>query len=356
MAASGEEPSVASGLGSIMRSALTAADGDLALVALRVDEKRLVIQDAVGPLAEDMVGNLMLIEETVLGPVLLTGRPLLVTDYPVRGAAPPSVRRRIGSVIMAPLRTGQRSVTGVLAIGRLVEHPVFGPDDLDRLVALVQASTAAREVEVAHAERRLARLVEERARIRDDLHDNVIQEIFAASMALQSIAERLADSGVAGEIVRQVQALDATTERIRGLISDLPTGRENPESMPLPKRLVAIVDSVTAALRCLPVVRFIGPVDAAVSGELALDLEAVLREALSNVARHAAAGTVEVRVTVGDGRLVLDVVDDGRGLGRPTRRSGLNNMARRAQRHGGALRLSTPERGGTRLSWDVPLP
>jgi signal transduction histidine kinase len=253
------------------------------------------------------------------------------------------------------LRAGLRSVTGVLAVGRRVGRPAFGPDDLDDLVALVQSSTAAREVEVAQAERRLARLVEERARIRDDLHDNVIQEIFAASMALQSVADRLEDSDVARDIARQVQALDATTERIRALISDLPTGPESPESMPLPKRLVAIVDSVTAALRCLPVVRFIGPVDAAVRGELALDLEAVLRETLSNVARHAAAGTVEVRVTVADDRLVLDVVDDGRGLGDPARRSGLNNMARRAQRHGGQLRLSTPEGGGTRVTWDVPL-
>ena len=342
------------GLHLIMRSAMGAAGGDFAMVALRVDDKRLVIQDAVGPLAEDMVGNLMLIEQSVAEPVLRTGEPRLVTDYPVRGAAAPPVRRQIGCVIMAPLTDGAR-VTGALAVGRLVDRPIFDEDDLAALVRLVEASAAAREVEVAHDERRLAQLVEERARIRDDLHDNVIQEIFAATMALQAIADRLGGSEVAQQIGRQVSALDATTERIRGLISDLPTGPENPESMPLPKRLVAIVDSVTAALRCLPTVQFVGPVDAAVTGELALDLEAVLREALSNVARHAAAGAVQVQVVASDERLVLEVVDDGRGLGEPTRRSGLDTIARRAQRHGGTLRFSTPESGGTRLTWDVPL-
>ena len=342
------------GLDLIMRSAMGAAGGDFAIVALRVDEKRLVIQDAVGPLAENMVGNMMLIDDSVAAPVLRTGEPRLVTDYPVRGGATAPVRRQIGSVIMAPLMAGPR-IAGALAVGRLVDRPVFAADDLAALVRLVEASATAREIEVANDERRLARLVEERARIRDDLHDNVIQEIFAATMALQAIADRLGGSEVAQEIGRQVAALDATTARIRGLTSDLPTGRENPESMPLPKRLVAIVDSVTAALRCLPTIRFVGPVDAAVTDELALDLEAVLREALSNVARHAAAHAVQVKVMAADGRLVLDVTDDGRGLGEPTRRSGLDTIARRAQRHGGTLRFSTPEGGGTCLTWDVPL-
>lgn len=337
-----------------MRSAVRATDGDLVLVALRVDGTRLVIEDALGPLAEDMVGNLMPIEESVAAPVLHTGEPRLVADYPVRGAAAPAVRRRIGSVIMAPLSV-EGSVAGVLAVGRLADRAPFERADLDGLVALTAASADGRAIELAQAGRRIAGLIEERARIRDDLHDNVIQEIFAAGMALHAVAERLTGTEGADEVARQVRALDATTDRIRALISDLPTGSENPESMPLPKRLLAIVDSVTAALRCLPVVRFRGPVDAAVVGELALDLEAVLREALSNVARHAAATSVEVRVVVARGRVVLDVVDDGRGLGRPGRRSGLDNIARRAQRHGGELRLTTPEGGGTRLTWDVPL-
>ncbi len=351
-----DDASVAAGhgLNVIMRAALRGADGDFAIVALRVDEKRLVIHDAVGPLAINMVGNVMLVRESVAGPVLLSGRPVLVADYPERGAAPPPVRRQIGSVIMVPLGAGDR-ITGVLAVGRRAERPVFTPQELDELAAFVRRSSAPREVELAHEQRRLARLVEERARIRDDLHDHVIQEIFAAAMALQAVAERLGDSAEGREVARQVDGLDATTQRIRGLISDLPTGRENPESMPLPMRLVAIVDSVTVALKCLPTVQFVGAVDALVTGELSLDLEAVLREALSNVARHAAAGSVQIQVAATDGRLVLDVIDDGRGIGDPGRRSGLDNMFRRAQRHGGVLELATPAGGGTQVTWAVPL-
>jgi signal transduction histidine kinase len=156
-------------------------------------------------------------------------------------------------------------------------------------------------------------------------------------------------------VLTQIEALDATTRRIRSLISDLPPADMHAPSLPLTKRLVAIVDSFTPALRCLPTVEFVGPVESSIEGEVARDLEAVLREALSNVARHAAASSVRIQVAVQRDRLVLDVVDDGRGLGKPLRTSGLGNIRRRAERHGGELQLTVPRKGGTHLSWTVPL-
>jgi signal transduction histidine kinase len=344
----------AHGLPVILRSAIRGALGDLGLVALRVDEERLIIHAGLGPLAEDMVGNLMRISDSVAMSVLLTGAPALVDDYPTRGGAAPDVRSQIGSVIIVPLIAGGR-VEGALAVGRLIGSPALTHADLDQLDAFVRRTGTARELADAREELRTARLVEDRTRIRDDLHDHIIQELFAAGMALQAVAAEIGDDEQRRLVLSQVDALDGTTNRIRMLINDMPAGQVSSPALPLVKRLIAIVDSLTPALRCLPTVRFAGPVEASVATELAGDLEAVLREALSNVARHAGATSVQVQVGVDAGRLTLDVIDDGCGVGEPVRRSGLENMRRRAIRHAGELVLSTPPDGGTHLRWDVAL-
>ncbi|MDT4941124.1 MAG: hypothetical protein QOJ34_1213 [Pseudonocardiales bacterium] len=344
----------AHGLPVILRSAIRGARGDFGLVALRVDEQRLVIHAGVGPLAENMVGNLMPVGDSVAASVLLTGEPLLVADYAQRGGAASEVRVQIGSVIVVPLVAHGR-VEGALAVGRLIDRPPLSSAELDQLDAFVRRTGTARELADAHQERRSARLVEDRARIRDDLHDHIIQELFAAGMALQAVAERLPDQDHRQLVLNQVDALDGTTNRIRSLINDMPAGRVNSPSLPLSKRLLAIVDSLTPALRCLPTVRFAGPVEAAVGSDLAGDLEAVLREAVSNVARHAGASSVRIEVRAEGGRLVLDVIDDGRGFGEPARTSGLEHMRRRAARHGGELVIATAAGGGTHLCWTVPL-
>lgn len=344
----------AHGLPVILRSAIRGTDADFGLVALPVDEQRLIIHAGIGPLAEDMVGNLMRIRDSVAAPVLLDGEPLLVPDYPQRGGAAADVRVQIGSVVIVPL-TAKGRVEGALTVGRFVGHPALTANELEQLGAFVRRIGTARELADAREERRTARLVEDRARIRDDLHDHIIQELFAAGMALQAIAGQLPEPEHRRLVMTQVDALDGTTNRIRSLINDMPgAGIESP-SLPLTKRLVAIVDSLTPALRCLPTVHFAGPVEGSVESELAGDLEAVLREALSNVARHAGATSVQVAVAVSEGRLVLDVIDDGCGVTAPTRDSGLEHMRRRAARHGGELTLSTPPGGGTHLRWDAEL-
>ena len=338
----------------ILRGAMLGAGGDLALVALRIDEQRLVIQDGIGPLATDMAGNVMRIRDSVAADVLLEGRAVLVPDYPRAGAAAPGVRVQIGSVIVVPLRAGDR-VAGALAVGRLTGRPTFDDADLTQLVAFVDRVGVAREIADAHDERRTARLVEDLGRIREDLHDNVIQELFAIGMSLQATARELSETEEREAVLAQVDALDATTRRIRRLITGLPGEDVDVLSLPLSTRLVAIVDSLTPALQCLPTVSFVGPVEASVRPELAAELEAVLREALSNIARHASASSVTVRVAVADGRVSLTVVDDGRGIGTPARTSGLATMRRRATRHRGDLVITTPQGGGTQLSWSVPL-
>lgn len=335
-----------------MRAAMRGLRGDFALVAIRTDDDRLMIQSAMGPLAENMVGNLMLIDESVAAPVFRSGQALLVPDYPARGAAAVEVRAEIGSVVVVPLEA-DGYVEAALAVGRLSGQPSFTTSALDELAAFVRRAGTAREVERAREERQMARLVEDRARIRADLHDHVIQELFAATMALHSVAGSLDHAEHRQLIDIQIDALDATSKRIRALISEMPGRVMSARRPSLPKRLVAIVDSLTPALGCLPTVSFIGPVESSVDEVLGDDLEAVLREALTNVARHAGARSVRVRVAVADATLTLDVIDDGCGMGDPARRSGLRNMEVRAERHHGELGYLAPAGGGTRLTWQA---
>src|SRR5262249_39663591 len=159
----------------------------------RVDTERLIIHAGLGPLAEDMVGNLMRVRDSVAASVLLTGEPLLVGDYPRRGGAAPNVRVQIGSVVVVPLRA-LGAVEGALAVGRLVGRPGLTSTDLDQLNAFVIRTGTARELADAREELRMARLVEDRVRIRDDLHDHVIQELYAAGMALQALAARMTNA------------------------------------------------------------------------------------------------------------------------------------------------------------------
>jgi signal transduction histidine kinase len=343
------------GLNVIMRSAMRGVRGDFALVAVKIDHERLLVQAGLGPLAEDMVGNLMPMSESVAAPVFLTGHPLLIPDYPREGAADEQIRRHIGSVVIVPLIVDRR-VEGALAVGRLSGRECFLDSELDAMSAFIQRTGTARELEQMHEERRTARLIEDRARLYADLHDNVIQELFAAGMTLDSVARSMADEVQRNQVLAQVDALDATMTRIRGLISDVPGSAYGVRSLPLPKQVVAIVDSLTPALRCLPTVMFVGPVDSSARNGLAKDVEAVLREGLSNVARHAAATAVQVRLSALDDELVIEIIDNGRGFGNPTRRSGVRNMGLRAGRHNGHVRFTTPEGGGTHLRWSALVP
>jgi two-component system, NarL family, sensor histidine kinase DevS len=191
----------------------------------------------------------------------------------------------------------------------------------------------------------------ERDRIARDLHDLAIQRLFAAGISLQG-TQTLAPAPVAERIDRVIDELDATISEIRSTIFTLQHGPQQAAS--LRARLLEQASKAAGGLGFAPRVVFSGPVDAAVPDQVAEHLLAVVREALSNVARHAGARSVEVSVDAAD-ELVLRVVDDGRGLGPSTRRSGLGNMADRARELGGSFSATGEDGAGTRLEWRVPL-
>jgi PAS domain S-box-containing protein len=210
----------------------------------------------------------------------------------------------------------------------------------------VRAEAALRE-----AEREMAMLAD-RERIARDLHDLVIQRLFATGMSLQAVVP-LAPPPAAERIQHAIDDLDGTIRDIRRAIFELQSHRATGSSTRA--AVIAIADELAPSLGFAPQVSFAGPVDALVTGEVADHLLAAVRELLANVARHAGATTVTVDLTVGDD-IVLRVADDGRGIAATSRRSGLANLAERAAALGGSFSVGPGPRGGTTATWRVPIP
>ena len=206
------------------------------------------------------------------------------------------------------------------------------------------------------AQQQLARrldVYQDRDRIARDLHDLVIQRVFAAGLALQSLLPRMTELEARHRVQAVVSQLDDTVRDIRTTIFDLNTtgGAEHGES--LRRRLLDLVtEGCGDTLR--PTVRMSGAVDSLVTGELAADVEAVVREAVSNAARHSGGSHVTVTLDVAD-EVVVEVLDDGGGIDDRAARSGLRNVEERARRHGGTATIARQQEGGTLLRWSAPL-
>jgi signal transduction histidine kinase len=226
----------------------------------------------------------------------------------------------------------------------------------DPEVALVEtfAGQAALALERASAQdqRELLAVLGDRERIARDLHDVVIQRLFAAGMQLQTAGQLAVRPEVQERIDRVVDDLDTTIRDIRGAIFELRGSAPGSVRADLRR----IVDEARASLGFRPQLRIDGPVDTAVPEDARTSLFAVLREALSNVARHARASAVNVAVTVRDGQLELTVTDNGSGVQEPEARTGqgLRNMRARADDLGGTFTVAVADPPpGTAVSWRV---
>ena len=194
--------------------------------------------------------------------------------------------------------------------------------------------------------------LEERERIAADLHDHVIQRLFAAGLSLQSVAAAVGGGRAGERLAATIDDLDETISQIRTTIFRLQhvTQRANRS---VRGGILDVVADLVPALGFQPSLRFEGALEQAAGDDIVEDLLAVLREALTNVVRHASARSVTVKIGADAERLVLRVQDDGIGIA-SDRASGLANMRRRAERHGGTLTVSRREPSGTLLCWQVP--
>jgi signal transduction histidine kinase len=277
---------------------------------------------------------------------LLAGSPAAFLDH---GAD--SVPADLGPSVAVPMRSGER-VIGVLVALRRVGGEPYRATEVPLVTSFAeQAALALGIAEKSRAQRQLDVLAD-RDRIARDLHDHVIQRLFATGLKLQSTLRRAVRSDVQDRIQQAVDELDETVREIRTSIFDLHSADQGGEGVR--RRLLDTVDEIVAGSAMTPSIRTSGPVDTLVPADLVPHLLAAVREGTTNAVRHSGGRTVTLTLEAG-ADLVLQIVDDGTGMPDDVARSGLHNLAERAQGLGGTLEVRRRPGGGTRLAWRVPL-
>ena len=209
----------------------------------------------------------------------------------------------------------------------------------------------AQELVTARADQQKVALLEDRDRIARDLHDHVIQGLFAAGLTIQSVAAR-SDPDLAQQLGRSVADINGTIRQIRTSIFQL-TSTDTTE-IGLRAAVLAVVRQVTPLLGFEPTIRFSGPVDTVIPAAIHHEIEAVVRESVTNAAKHARSTQLVVQLAVDSTTLSVAIADNGIGVGQPQRLSGLRNLNRRANQLGGTLRVAKREPTGTQILWTIP--
>ncbi|MGH3396092.1 MAG: GAF domain-containing protein [Streptosporangiaceae bacterium] len=350
---SGAEPGEVLAL--VTEQAREISGADLVVLALPAGNGRqLVIEHAAGDAASEAIGIVLPVEGSVSGIVLDSGKPLVIPDFSADRRAAPAAREHLhlGPAVVVPLGA-PGNVRGILTAGRRPGMLPLPPQAVEVLITF--AAQAGVGLELAEHRRDAERfaVLDDRDRIARDLHDLVIQRLYATGMSLEGVTARAGDSEIGRRVSSAVDALDDAIKEIRSAIFSLHS-RPDPRQARLRAQILAVADEAAEVLGFAPGLRMAGRLDDEVPAEAGEHLLGALREALSNAARHAAATKVEVTVEAGP-QLVLTVRDDGTGIKDTTRRSGLGNLAERAELLGGTLKIIAPEGGGTELIWRVPL-
>ncbi|MGW7693242.1 sensor histidine kinase [Streptomyces asiaticus] len=352
---SGTEPAAV--LESFTAALREMAGADLVTLAIPVgDSGELVIEAASGTRAEDARG-LVLGAATLAAKVFDSGETItsdaVSADPRATGGSAAIVE--LGPAFFVPLGTRDH-VRGVLQVANVPGGPVFTDAVIDMVIGYGNQAALALEVAEHRQDADRMLVLNDRDRIARDLHDLVIQRLFAGALTLQSTLGSLADRPQVGtRIQRVVDDLDDTIKVIRSTIYSLGE-RDRARSEGLRARLVAAMERAAEALGFAPALRMTGLLDTNVPAGHAEHMLAVAGEALSNAARHAQATAVDVSVEVTDTALRLKVADNGHGIDPAvTRRSGLANLQRRAEELGGSFSLRPNEPSGTVVEWAAPL-
>jgi len=334
----------------IARRAREVAEAGLVLVLL-YDEAadRFTVEAVDGPQCPPggLVGAVLSGVDTAFHAAVTASQPMLLED--LSSAAQWPVPVPSGPAMVAPLGRSE-ALHGVLIVGHRAGHDA-GDDDGALLSSFADQAALALERARAQEERELLVVLEDRERIARDLHDVVIQRLFATGMELQSAVPHTTRPEVAKRINNAVDALDETIRDIRRSIFELRT----PAGASLRTQLRETVDAAAESLGLRPVLDTSGPVDSAVPDDIVPEILAVLREALANVARHAQASVVRVSVLAADDQVVVMVEDNGVGADPARARGGLVNLRDRAGDLGGTFTVRPRDGGGTVIDWRVPL-
>jgi signal transduction histidine kinase len=338
-------------ISTVVSRVLTLAEADIAWMMRPADLiSAYVIDRARGRDATVVEGTTLTLPASGLDGMLAERHPRLVDDAG-SGAIVLADGGRIGPMMVVPL-DGAPTSGGVLLVGRMVGARRFSAADLEMAADFAGQASIALTLAAARADRQRMDLLEDRGRIARDLHDHVIQRLFATGLDLHRVATLSTTPGVAADVLAAVGNIDASIAQIRTAIFALSV-RDDESRDSMRHRLIDLVNELSAGLGATPSVSFSGPVDLMVTDDLAADVIAVTREGLANVARHASARSTAIELAVVDGGVRLTISDDGVGMGDATRRSGIANLDARAGRRGGQLVVDSSA-AGTTLTWRVP--
>lgn len=343
-------------LGLIAGRAREITGAALAVVAVPMaDTGSLTVELAIGQEAELHLGLVLPVDGSLIGTAFREGAPVSTPDIARDGRVSPGPRRfrGLGPAVAVPIGSGD-TVRGVVLLVREAGRSVFLAQETEPLQGFAAQAAVVMELADRRRDAQQIAVLQDRDRIARDLHDLAIQRLFATGMTLQSAGRLIEHREASERVARAVDDLDETIKIIRSTIFGL-RSRDEAAGPGLRARAMRVVGEAAPVLGFAPGVRMEGLLDTHVPKETADHLVAVLSEALTNVARHARAGRADV-VLETDGREVrLTVCDDGVGIPAGGRRSGLRNMAERAQQLGGELKWSHPADGGTALVWRVPV-
>lgn len=336
----------------LAREAVTIARADdVRLMLGEPGREHLTIVATHGANAESTRNMQVPVEGTAAGDAFRTGVARLVEDATTdpRVYLPAIEVLQPGPVIYAPLVAADETL-GVLSVDNTKGGRPFEPIDVEVVASFARQAALAIDLARSRIDREHVHTLEDRERIGRNLHDTVIQRLFAVGMQLQA--------GLSGDPDRQrdriekaIDEIDATIKEIRTSIFSLST----PPAQGLRHEILTLVDGYAERTEIEAHVVFDGPVDTVVTPTIAKEVLNVVREAVSNVVRHAHARHLDVSIEIGDD-LVVRVVDDGAGIDpAQTRRSGLVNLARRAEAHDGTCDVTSSD-AGTTITWRIAVP
>ncbi|MFC5929294.1 GAF domain-containing protein [Cryobacterium melibiosiphilum] len=338
------------GLDLVAQRALAVSGAELVVVGFPADDS-LYCLAAAGVGADQLVGRTVIVRSGALAQVRATGLSSVEPNLPLR--SPDVELRETGPTLVAalgPIGDGQ----GVILLSRAVGTGSFSVTDLEMSAVYGVQVALALELATAHRMREEQAVLGDRDRIARDLHDLVIQRLFAAGLSMQSLRRFTSDPVALDRINSVTTELDETIRELRDTIYSLRGMSQTTGT--LSSRILAVIKDAADALPFDPRIRLSGPIDAPeVTEELRGNLLAVLSEGLSNAARHAGATAIDISVKAEGGQVKIVISDNGRGFSELVRRSGLDNLRRRADLCGGKFAVKSAPGEGTRLRWSVPV-
>ncbi|WP_343320141.1 GAF domain-containing protein [Arthrobacter sp. TMP15] len=339
-----------SSLDMIAATALAESDSALAMIGVSSDKgPDLFVAAAAGERASLLVGRSLVLDSPEIVEVLRTGVPTVFND--VTGLLGKAEGTTLGPTIVIPLGP-QGTNQGLLILAKNQDSESYSKIVVEMSAVFGSHVALALELARTHRLREQIMVFTDRDRIARDLHDVVIQRLFAAGLSMQSMQRLITDKTALERIKNVTTELDETIRDLRNTIYSLQVSSNETEL--LSDLILRAVRNAAKPLAFAPRLNLAGPIDSTVSEETAKHLLAVLSEGLSNAVRHSKAGVIEVCVDVTADKVTVTIVDDGIGVGEPGRRSGLLNMEKRAKLLNGTFEIESTETTGTRMTWEVP--